>query len=145
MNNSQDYSYFNSHVEKKCIHTKNVYALLDAPKKEDTYKKLNKHLESCRVCNEEFKQFQAKTLASQIYIPKAMMDHDLRQTFDRELDELFKMMSLNEREALKNNVKKSFNYIDQVTLAFIKNLGSRSMLKAYLAASALFLVLKFIF
>lgn len=127
---------------RKCIHTKNIYSLLDMPAKDESYKNLSKHIESCPVCSQEFKTFQTKTTAAQIYIPKAIMDHDLRQSFDREVGELFKVMNLNEREALKRNVKKGFKTLDQMGIDFLKTLSSKPMIKIYAVAAVMFLALK---
>lgn len=119
-----------------------MYSLLDTPKKEEAYKKLSKHLEVCRACKEEFQKFQLKTMAAQVYIPKALMDHDLRQSFEREVGELFKVMNLDNRENLKKNVKKGFLFIDTMGVDFLKNLTSKTMLKTYLMAVFIFIFLK---
>jgi hypothetical protein len=116
--------------------------LLDTPAKDEAYKKLSKHLETCTTCNDEFQKFKAKTAAAQIYIPKALMDHDLRQSFEREVGELFKVMELNNREILKRKVKKGFLFIDSIGLEFIKNLISKTMLKTYVMAAFIFIALK---
>ncbi len=139
----QEYS-FNKNFSRQCVHTKNIYSLLDMPKQEEAYKRLNKHIESCAVCADELKKFQSKTLAAQAFIPKVMMARDLRQSFDREVGELFKIMDLNERELLKKNVKKGFRFIDSMGAGFLKNLGSKAMIKAYVLAALMFLALKFI-
>lgn len=112
------------------------------PKSEDSYKRMNKHLEICVVCNKEFQLFQIKTAATQVFIPKVLMDRDLRQSFEREVVELFKVMDLNEREILKRNVKRGFLFIDKMGIEFIQNLLSKSMLKTYIIAGALFICLK---
>jgi hypothetical protein len=127
---------------RKCIHTKNIYSLLDMPAKDETYKNLSKHIESCPVCSLEFKKFQSKSSEAKVFIPKAIMDHDLRQSFDREVGELFKVMNLNEREALKRNVKKGIKTIDQMGIDFLKTLSSKSMIKIYAVAVGMFFVLK---
>lgn len=132
----------NKDTLRQCIHTKHVYSLLDTPKKEEAYKKLSKHLEVCRACKEEFQKFQTKTMASQVFIPKALMDHDLRQSFEREVGELFKVMNLNNRENLKKSVKKGFLFIDTMGIDFLKNLASKTMLKTYLMAVFIFIFLK---
>ncbi len=126
-----------------CVHTKNIYALLDISSNEESYKKLTKHVESCLQCAEELNQFKLKTQAAQIYIPKVVMDRDLRQSFEREVSELFKVMNLNDRQALKRNVKNGFQIIDSIGLSFIKNLKSKTMIKAYMLGFLIFLSLKF--
>lgn len=132
----------NQEVPRQCIHTKHVYALMDTPKKEESFKKLSKHLETCRSCSEEFSKFQVKTLAARVYIPKALMDHDLRQSFEREVGELFKVMDLNNRELLKKSVKKGFLFVDSLGVDLLKNLASKTMMKTYLMAFFIFIFLK---
>ncbi len=127
---------------RHCVHTKHIYTLLDTPKKEEAYKRMSKHVEVCPVCAEEFKKFQMKTLAAQIFIPKVAMDRDLRQSFEREVSELFKVMNLNERIMLKRNMKKGIRFIDSMGVEFLKNLASKTMLKTYVFAFALFICLK---
>lgn len=115
---------------------------MDTPKKDEAYKRMTKHVESCPVCAEELKKFQLKTMAAQVFIPKVVMDRDLRQSFEREVSELFKVMNLNERELLKRNVKKGFRFIDSMGVDFLKNLASRTMIKTYIFALAIFICLK---
>lgn len=145
MNSSLQVNNVDINTTKKCIHTKQVYSLLDTPKKEEAYKKLSKHMEICRACSEEFQKFQVKTIASQVYIPKALMDHDLRQSFEREVGELFKVMNLNDREMLQKKVKNGFLFLDRMGIDFLKNIVSKSMLKTYLLAFVFFFCLKLIF
>ncbi|MDO9182391.1 MAG: hypothetical protein Q7U04_08270 [Bacteriovorax sp.] len=125
-----------------CIHTKQVYSLLDVSPKDELYKRMSKHIETCSTCQTAFKTFQLKSEASRVYIPKVLMDRDLRQSFEREVGELFKVMDLNEREILKRNVKKSFIFIDKMGIEFIQNLLSKTMLKTYFFALAIFICLK---
>jgi hypothetical protein len=127
---------------RECIHTKNIYSLLDLPKSDESFKKMHKHLESCSVCSREFQMFQLKTAATIAFIPKISMDRDLHQSFEREVGELFKVMNLNERERLKRNVKDGFVLLDQMGIEFIRNLASKTMLKTYVLAGVLFICLK---
>jgi hypothetical protein len=127
---------------RQCIHTKHVYSLIDTPKKEESYKKLSKHLEVCSICTEEFSKFQLKAMASQVHIPKAIMGRDLRESFEGEVHELFKVMNLNEQEQLKKRVAKTFRFADKMSVGFMANLVSRPMIKAYLLALFAFIFLK---
>ena len=127
---------------ESCIHTKNIYSLLDMPKKEESYKRMSKHLETCTVCTKEFQLFQLKTASAQVFIPKISMDRDLRQSNEREVGELFKVMNLNNRENLKRNVKKGFRFVDSMGIEFFQNLFSKTMLKSYFIAGAIFICLK---
>jgi hypothetical protein len=132
-------------MPKQCIHTKNIYSLLDMSPKDEVHKNLTKHIESCSVCAQELKKFRLKSLAAQVYIPKVVMDRDLRQSFEREVGELFKILQLDEREALKRNVKHKIKTLDQMGVDFIKTLSSKSMIKVYIIAAAMFLALKYFF
>ena len=109
------------------------------PKNDESYKLMNKHLENCTICNKEFQRFQLKTSAALVLIPKVLMDRDLRQSFEREVVELFKVMDLNERELLKKNVRKGFIFIDKMGIEFIRNLFSRTMVKTYFFALVIFI------
>lgn len=132
-------------MANQCIHTKNIYSLMDMSPKDEVYKNLAKHIESCSVCAKELKKFQLKSLAAQVYIPKVVMDRDLRQSFEREVGELFKILQLDEREALKRNVKHKIKTLDQMAVDFIKTLSSKSMMKVYIIAAAMFFALKHFF
>jgi len=99
---------------------------MDLPKKEESYKTLSKHVGNCTICNEEFQKFQAHSIAARTCIPKAVMDHDLRESFEREVGELFKVMNLNDREILKKNVKKGFHFLDSMGIDFIKKFSIKN-------------------
>jgi len=128
---------------RHCIHTRNIYSLMDMSPKDEAYKNLSKHIESCPVCTKEFQKFQMKISAAQVYIPKAVMDRDLRQSFEREVGELFKVLQLNERAALKHKVKSKFKTIDQMGIDFLKTLSSKQMIKIYFIAAAMYAALKY--
>ncbi len=128
---------------RQCIHTKNIYSLLDMSPKDEAYKNLSRHIENCPVCSKEFQKFQTKISAAQVYIPKAVMDRDLRQSFEREVSELFKVLQLNEREALKHKVKSKFKTIDQMGIEFLGTLASKQMIKIYVVAAAMYAALKY--
>lgn len=130
---------------RACIHTKNIYSLPDLSPKDEAYKNLSKHVENCPSCSQELKRFQMKSAAAQVYIPKVVMDRDLRQSFEREVSELFKVLQLDEREKLKANVKSKFKFLDQMGIDFLKTLSSKKMLKMYVVAGVLFLALKYYF
>lgn len=143
MNNSiQANKNLGKNFAKVCIHTKHVYTLIDTPKREEAYIKMTQHLAICSICNDEFQKFQSKTMAAQVYIPKALMDRDLRQSFEREVSELFKLMNLNNREILKRKVKKGVHFIDSMGLDFLRNLVSKTMFKTYFFALVIFICLK---
>lgn len=145
MNNSIQFRMKEIRTTKNCIHMKHLYSLLDTPLNDENYKKLSKHLELCTACSQEYKDIQLKAIAAKIYIPKAMMDHDLRESFEREVTELFKVMDLNNRVLLKKKVKSGFNFIDRMGIDFIKSLTSNKMLKTYVIAAGIYLGLRFLF
>jgi len=112
------------------------------PKNDESYKAMKKHLENCSICNNEFQNFQAKNTQALTLIPKFSMDRDLRQTFEREVVELFKAMDLNDRKLLKRNVKQGFIFLDKMGIEFIRNLFSKAMIKTYVFALVIFIGLK---
>ncbi|MBP9680948.1 MAG: hypothetical protein KBD76_06060 [Bacteriovorax sp.] len=126
-----------------CIHTKHVFSLLDIPKTEESFKRLSKHVESCTICTEELRKIQLKALGTKVFIPKAVMGRDLRQSFEREVGELFNVMNLNDRHLLRQNMKKGFRFVDSMGVDFLKSLTSPMMIKAYFFATALFIALKY--
>ncbi len=134
---------FQKHSAKNCVHTKNIYSLLDTPKNDETYKRLMKHLETCSACAQELKKFETKTAAAQVFIPKMTMDRDLRQSFEREVGELFKVMDLNERELLKKKVKKSVRFLDNMGVDLVRTLVSKSMIKVYVITAAVVVGIKY--
>ena len=127
---------------KNCIQTKHIYSLYDMTKNDESYGILKKHLENCSICNNEFQNFQLKNTQALTLIPKVSMDRDLRQTFEREVVELFQAMDLNDRKLLKRKVKKGFIFLDKMGIEFIKNLFSKAMVKTYIFALVIFIGLK---
>ena len=71
------------------------------------------------------------------------MGRDLRQSFEREVGELFNVMNLNDRHLLRQNMKKGFRFVDSMGVDFLKSLTSPMMIKAYFFATALFIALKY--
>ena len=129
---------------KFCVHTKNIYSLLDLPVVDESFKKLSKHVEGCSICESEFKNYKKKNERLKLLIPEAVMDKDLHQTFDSEIGELFHTLELSDRAALKKKVKNKFKFIDQMGIEFLGNLISKTMIKYYLLGAVVFLGLKHI-
>lgn len=135
---SQQFKNYSSH----CIHTKNIYSLLDLDQSAESYRHLKKHLDHCSICSDHFKIFQIKNEAMRVAIPIITMDRELKQTFNRELSEVFKVLKLSRSEQFKDNVKNRFQFLDQMGLAFFQNLKSKSMLKAYVIATFSYFIIK---
>ena len=127
---------------KTCVHTKNIYSMLDLPIFDDSFKRLSKHIESCSTCALEFKNYKKNNERLKAIIPEAVMDKDLNQTFESEIVELFHTLELSDRAALKKKVKNKFKFIDQMGIDFLANLTSKTMIKYYLLGAVVFLGLK---
>jgi hypothetical protein len=125
-----------------CIHTKNIFSLIDLSPYEESYKKLQKHVESCKICEVELKAFQLKNLASKIRIPSPQIDTETKEMFEREVSDLFRVFNLNEKELLKKKIKTKIKNIDSLGASFLKNLASRQMLTTYAFGAVLFVVLR---
>jgi len=86
----------------------------------ESYKHFKKHLDHCSICTDQFKLFLLKNEAMKVGIPKISMDRELKQTFNRELEEVFKVLKLSRGEQIKESVKNRFLFLDQMGLAFFK-------------------------
>ena len=127
---------------RNCIHTKNVFSLVDLSPEDESYHKIKKHTDECEICSFELKKFELQTLESKIYIPKPQIDDETKEIFKREVSELFKAFNLNEKELLKKKIKNKIKKIDRLGADFLKNLTSKNMLKSYAFGAVLFLVLR---
>jgi hypothetical protein len=125
-----------------CIHTKNIYSLADLNPIEEQYKFLNSHLKTCRICAEEYHHFQEKCFAAKTFIPKPMMDKELKETFDRELGDMLKSMQLNKKVLQKKRVSHFVQSINDYGEASFKILFSKSMILSFAVALVMFFVLK---
>lgn len=128
--------------QKSCIHTKNVFSLIDLSPEEEAHRRITKHINSCKICENELRKFQLQSLESKIHIPKPQIDTETKAIFEREVSEVFKAFDLNEKILLRKKIKNNIKKIDLVGLGFIKNLGSKNMIKTYAFATVLFIVLK---
>jgi hypothetical protein len=127
----------------QCIHTKNIYILLDLGQQDVMYNFLNTHEKKCSICATQFKKYKEENLASKVFVPKPFIPRDMRETFNTEVSELFKMAGLNEAANRKKKIKKSLLALDHGGEIFLKNLSSKTMLKAYTLALIAFLAMKF--
>lgn len=131
------------HIQnQKCIHTKNVFSLLDLPVLEENYKRIKKHVDGCNVCEAALREFELKTLEAKILIPKPQIDTETKEMFEREVGDLFRVFDLNEKERLKKRIKNKIKKIDTLGVSFLKNLASKQMLITYAFGAVLFVVLK---
>jgi hypothetical protein len=126
----------------RCIHTKNVFSLVDLPPVDETYKKIKKHVDNCKVCEEAFRNFELNNVASKIQIPKPQIDSETKEIFEREVSDLFRAFDLNAKELLKKRIKNKIKHIDSMGVDFIKMLTSKQMLTTYALGAVLFVILK---
>ncbi len=125
-----------------CIHTKNVFSLMDLHPEDKSYQKIKKHMDDCQVCEGAYKKFEFKNLEAKIHIPKPQIDSETKEIFENEIHELFKTLDLNEKALLRKKIKSNIKKIDVAGIEFIKNLASKGMIKTYVFGAALFVVLK---
>ena len=131
-----------SPILKSCIHTKNIFSLIDLSQEEELHKKMNKHVQGCSVCTKELQNFQLKNFEAKIHIPKPQIDTETKSIFEREVSDLFRAFDLNEKMLLRKKIKNNIKKIDMIGVGFIKNLTSKGMIKTYAFATVLFIVLK---
>jgi protein subunit release factor A len=122
----------------QCVHTKNIFSLLDLSQSAESYKRLSKHLDSCNTCALEFEKFKQTTESTKSFIPTIVMDQDLKESFAREIEDVFKIMNLNSTERLKNNVTSKFKAVDQFGLDILGILRSKKMLFVYIAIAMIY-------
>jgi hypothetical protein len=128
--------------EQRCIHTKNVFPIIDLSPLDESYKKIRKHLDSCKICEHQVKVFEMKNSEVRIQVPKPQIDTDTKQMFEREVSDLFRVFDLNEKVRLKKKIKNKIKSIDSFGASFMSNLASKQMLKTYAFGAVLFIVLK---
>jgi hypothetical protein len=127
----------------QCIHTKNIYLLLDLGQQDVIYNFLKNHEKKCDKCTIQLKKYKEENLASKVFVPKPFIPRDMRETFNGEVSELFKLAGLNEVANKKKKLKKSLLALDHGGEIFLKNLSSKTMLKAYALALIAFVAMKF--
>jgi hypothetical protein len=82
--------------------------------------------------------------AAKVFVPKIFLPKDLKETFNREVSELFKTAGFNDVENKKIKMKNALSFFDQLGENFIKILYSKNMLVAYVFAFAIFISLKYV-
>lgn len=128
--------------DQKCIHTRNVFPIIDLSPLDESYKKLKKHIDGCTVCEHQVRVFELKNAEIRIQVPKPQIDTDTKQVFEREVSDLFRVFDLNEKVRLQKRIKNKIKSIDTLGASFISNLASKQMLKTYAFGAVLFIVLK---
>jgi hypothetical protein len=129
--------------QQLCIHTKNIFSLIDLAEQDSMYDFLINHEKKCTPCAEKLKKFREENFAIKVFVPKPFLPKDLRETFNHELADLFKIAGLNEIENKKKNIKAGLLSIDQFGENIINTFVSKKMLKAYIYALLAFVSLKY--
>ncbi len=129
-------------LEKTCIHTKSIFSLIDLDFEDETFVNIKKHSDRCDACSNALNKFELQNQQAVFYIPKPQIDTETRNTFEREVQEVFRIFELNEKMKLKLKIKNNFKKIDTASIEFIKNLSSKNMIKTYALGVVLFFVLR---
>jgi hypothetical protein len=131
-------------VISQCIHTKNIYSLIDLDKQDNMFHFLSNHEKKCDSCSGALMKYKADNFAAKVFVPKIFLPKDLKETFNREVSELFKTAGFNDVENKKIKMKNALSFFDQLGENFIKILYSKNMLVAYVFAFAIFISLKYV-
>lgn len=128
---------------KSCIHTKNIFSLIDLEGDLDKAHFLNQHLKECTHCQKTYHIFKEKMFAANTFIPRPLMDRELRDTFDRELSALLKSLKINDSVVRKEILIEKLSAINLFAESFIKNMFSKNMFFTYGLAGGIYLLFKF--
>lgn len=126
--------------KENCIHTRNITVFYDLAPTDDQYKIYSKHLTECGVCKKAFQHFAEEMKAIQVFIPKANMDSDFKQSFEREIHDLLVNLNLDLPTKKRNIFWSKFNYLGE---ELIKSFKSKVMLYGLIAAALSYILLKF--
>jgi hypothetical protein len=126
----------------RCIHTKNVYILIDLPKQDEFATKITQHLAGCQVCQDEFEKYKQKQFAIKVLIPKPFIDNETKEIFENEVSEMFKAFDLNEKEFKKKQIKSKVLAIDSVGSSIVKHISSPKFLFLYSVGIGFYFILK---
>ncbi len=126
--------------KENCIHTRNITVLYDLAPNDDQYKIYSSHLADCSACKKVFQHFTEEMKAIQVFIPKATMDSDFKQSFEREIHELLVSLNLDLPTKKRNIFWSKFNYIGE---EIIKSFKSKIMFWGLFAAAISYFLLKF--
>ena len=125
-----------------CIHSRNLISLIDLTSKDEAYSFYNNHIKSCEVCAREYKNISSKVIASQVYIPKPMMELEMKESFEREIHDLLVHLKINEEEFKKSKAVGIVKSIDNFGAAFFKSLGSKIFFFSLLISGLAYYFLK---
>lgn len=129
-------------LEKTCIHTKSIFSLIDLDFEDESFVNIKKHSDKCEACSNALSKFELQNQQATFFIPKPQIDAETKNAFEREVHEVFRVFELNEKEQLRLKIKKNIKKIDMAGVEFIKNLGSKNMMKTYALGLVLFVVLR---
>lgn len=128
---------------KNCIHTKNIFSLIDLDEDIERAQFLNQHLNECDQCKKSYKYFKEKMFAAATFIPKPHMDRELKDTFDRELSELLKSLNINDSVVRKKMILNKLNTANIYAETIVKLAFSKTMFVSYGVAGILYLLFRF--
>jgi len=126
--------------KENCIHTRNITVLYDLAPNDDQYKIYSKHLTECSACKKAYQHFSEEMKAIQVFIPKAAMDSDFKQSFEREIHDLLVNLNLDLPTKKRNLFWSKLNYFGK---EFLNSFKSKVMFWGLLAAAISYLLLKF--
>lgn len=131
-----------STTQANCIHTKNVFSMVDLSHHDDSFIRMKRHIDNCSVCEREYEKFTLENLAVKIHIPKPQIDTETKELFSREISELFKTFDLNHNAQMRKKITNKIKTIDTFGAGVLKGLTSKTMLASYAFGLVLFVVLK---
>jgi uncharacterized protein with ATP-grasp and redox domains len=108
------------------------------------YDFLNLHQKQCLNCSQQLSQFKEQCIAMKVHVPKPYLPKDLRETFNGELSELFKISGLNDLENEKRKIKDKIHLLDKFGEEFFKSVLSQKMITVYVFTLAVSLFMKYI-
>lgn len=126
---------------RKCIHQKNLILLYDADLTSPESQFLQSHMKSCVPCQGYWNDFNFKMEASKVFIPKPMMDRELRVTLGREIHDLFKNLKMTKKDNRKNSMQKMFESISLFSDSLKKSIVNKHMFIAYGVATFIYILL----
>lgn len=134
-------------LEKKnsdnvCIHTKNVMSLININSNQLQNTELLSHVKNCPTCSKEYNLRKGQIEGLNIFIPRPLMDKELKETFDRELHELLVHFGLNDKANRERLAVTYLSTLNSYGETILKVLFSKSMLAAYACAGVMYLLLK---
>lgn len=124
-----------------CIHTRSIKNLVSLEDLGEN-KLLSSHVVHCKVCTHALKEQSLRIEQLKILVPRPQIDLQSKENFESEVSEIFKSLKKNEKQLLKGKIKQNLKNVDSAFLDFFKNLLSKKMMKAYVLAAVVFVVLR---